>query len=352
MLLSCRKLVFTSTQMYFQCGNEIGIESLAPELTSGILKRTYRVFPRERNSARSEYIYECLKEYYQRRLSYKTDTINAILGIINDINVARAEYKDVVTHFYGVPVFFSLVVHDREIFSETRISFIRDLLWTTNTNGRYDQWTTNLFPSWSWASAKANQAVDATDTLNFANKIPQDERLQDYDGVEILVCHKLKGQVKIKDFLQHQEDYKAFHPFIEVNTWTRSYEVETDGPSCGRIGLAKHIVIRDALALQKRTIHAVCLTTPNFDLKRRTSSIMGLLVVETAPGSYRRVDVFSVEVNIADQYLSAEAASELRTAYERGEHSYRELKKNNWTGPQMLAKLPGQHWQKRRIRLV
>lgn len=338
--------------MYFQCGNDIGLESLVPELTSGVHGNTYRAFPREIDAKYPEVIYERFREYYQRQLSYKADTINAILGCINDLNVEAEALGDSVSHFYGVPIFYTLSDSDREVYTMTRINFIRDLLWTTITNGRYDQYATDIFPSWSWASAKANQPADTIDKLIFWNKLVGGERLQDHDGVEILVCHKLKGRINIRNFPQHQEGYKAFYPQLEVTTWTRSCDVRKDSPLRGSIHLAEQLIIRDASALEKGTVYAICLATPNFDLEHRISNISGLLVVETEPGSYRRIDVFSVQIDLADQHLSAEAALELHRAHERGEHSYQELKKNEWTGPQMLSKLPGKDWQKRTMRLV
>jgi hypothetical protein len=201
MLLSCRRLVFTKTQMYFQCMAGTSIESMSPELAvksglltgspvqsvSGIdLEELYRVFPRgfaeshedaPDRSVRSyaRYLNNRLCEYYKRQLSFGTDTIDAFLGIINFCRAASMGQK--ITQFYGVLFSYD----DTSGHDLPRASFLEGLMWSISPPMHDEvlrRETTlyvvpHTFPSWSWASAKATLPADALGDLNCQSKSSQ-----------------------------------------------------------------------------------------------------------------------------------------------------------------------------------
>ena len=83
LLLSRRRLVFTDSEMYFQFLESNCLESLHPYFTAP-RRRMYhlRVFPEGYVGRHSELNHR-LKEYFVRGISFKADTINAVVGIFN-----------------------------------------------------------------------------------------------------------------------------------------------------------------------------------------------------------------------------------------------------------------------------
>lgn len=72
--------------MYFQCAVQHDVESLNGGLTSALFKADYRAFPHQSISHDYMAAYGLgyrLEEYYQRQLSFKSDIIDAFLGIFN-----------------------------------------------------------------------------------------------------------------------------------------------------------------------------------------------------------------------------------------------------------------------------
>ncbi|XP_014554498.1 hypothetical protein COCVIDRAFT_55448, partial [Bipolaris victoriae FI3] len=85
MLLSRRRLVFTKTQMYFQCRNAMCMESLNPDYTD---YRRGSIFPIRRfpSGGIGKTVYDLLcrlEEYYRRELSFGIDSILAFDGVVN-----------------------------------------------------------------------------------------------------------------------------------------------------------------------------------------------------------------------------------------------------------------------------
>ncbi|EMD85443.1 hypothetical protein COCC4DRAFT_117630, partial [Bipolaris maydis ATCC 48331] len=85
MLLSRRRLVFTKTQMYLQCRKIYCMETLHPDFTASDTEPfpTYQCFPSQGIGQSIVDLSSRLEEYYQRELSFDTDSILAFDGIIN-----------------------------------------------------------------------------------------------------------------------------------------------------------------------------------------------------------------------------------------------------------------------------
>lgn len=79
-LLSRRRLVFTGSQVYFQCRRDHRLEGLTlPSSIESTLKP--RAFPEIYIGLDAVAIYDRLQEYYKRHLSFDTDIPNAFSGI-------------------------------------------------------------------------------------------------------------------------------------------------------------------------------------------------------------------------------------------------------------------------------
>jgi hypothetical protein len=401
MLLSSRRLVFTETQMYFQCMCGTSIESLSPGLThlseasdyggfcrppysewynreiyTGLTVRSvrnslcdvgfeelYRLFPHRNVGGHTGYLNDRLREYYKRQLSFGTDTIDAFLGIVNFYSTSQST-RTKITQFYGV-LFSYGNTSERNL---PRASFLEGLLWSIRTPnndhifGRKvtPYFTPHTFPSWSWASAKAAQPANALVDL-----LPQPILWQyDYDiyrEIEVRAQHRRDGISQVEDLPYQEDDYKHFMPWIDITTWTRPCKVAQLSSGVGVVSLySQDSTIQDQLALDRAEVHAICLKATGFVDDENAVSISGLLVVETEPGLYRRVVGFSRHFNLRKYKLAKEFEEELQQALGSGDGNgdvekatkTRRLRRGGWNSPRVLERFSGEQWQRRMMRLI
>jgi hypothetical protein len=231
MLLSRRRLVFTESQMYFQCTMMHGIESLTLGVTHsrGPFGTLYRVFPHRGIGHTNKDLTFRLIEYYKRKLSFQTDTIHAFSGILNAFNDSPY-FQNKVTHFYGIPIIYSYKGIDLAI---TR-SFTSNLMWNVHhwdANDHIDNvlyWSRNdAFPSWSWASAKARQGDDTSGQLSqdfqHAEGLPWH-----HNEVHVQVRHVEENDMDLSTFVAHNDGYERFLPHIDLTSWVLEYDFTRD----------------------------------------------------------------------------------------------------------------------------
>lgn len=165
------------------------------------------------------------------------------------------------------------------------------------------------FPSWIWASVKADRPSDDAGVLDIRNAHPHIVEAVSED-VNIQLWHLDGRSMDMSIFVSQNDEWKAFHPCLDVTTWTRRYEVrpirQGSIHKIGSIGLfgsaTNHLQvpyrssIYDILALEKLEVHAIGLKTSGLDIKTNRVHITGLLVVGTEPGLYRRIDLFKADV--------------------------------------------------------
>ncbi|KAH7071341.1 heterokaryon incompatibility protein-domain-containing protein [Paraphoma chrysanthemicola] len=354
MLLSPRRLIFTDSQMYFQCTVQHDVESLCCGLTSSFFKGTYRAFPYRSISHDRDAAYALshrLMEYYQRQLSYKSDIIDAFLGIFMAFD-ASDELRYSVTHFYGVPMY-----HDKSNPEVARQSFLTSLLWFIKAENPGDVMYSNTFPSWTWASVKADRPLRNPGKLDIhtTKTLRPDEFSKD---IKIQLWHHDTGPMDIPTFVNQDDSWKAFYPFLDVTTWTRRCVVRLhDRGHLIQAGLfhmsGASMKICDALALEKREVHMICLRTSGFEARTRDIRMEGLLLVGTEPGVYRRIEFIDTTIILLDFELTKEATTELERTLNlpRLEREQR-LEKGSWKGPRVLEKLPGGMWTRQTVRLI
>lgn len=135
-LLSRRRLVFTMSQVYFQCMEAYHWEGLRmpPEASQRI--GFYRVFPEDGIGRHRQDIVRRLNEYASRQLTFESDSLNAILGIFKPYQLKQ------VYHLWGIPF---ATEADLKILE---INFITALGWCTRLPEIAKR--RQQFPSWSW----------------------------------------------------------------------------------------------------------------------------------------------------------------------------------------------------------
>jgi len=166
-LLSPRRLVFTDTQMYFQCNRCHRLEELSHGFDSfenfcGDLGDDLRVFPRLGIGSISASTYDRLEEYFPRNLSYASDSLEAFEGVLDAYNtekISTSPRPSEMKHFYGIPLVYE--EHSVRGRAFTTDSLLRGLTWglakpTSREFGQKQSESASQFPSWTWASYKAS----------------------------------------------------------------------------------------------------------------------------------------------------------------------------------------------------
>jgi hypothetical protein len=164
LILSPRRLVFTNSQMYFECATMHSLEvlhskctaSLSPDWVVDRDAEYFQSFLHAFHETSSVFVnlYGKLCEYYRRELSFKEDIVKAVIGVVN-ASEDRSDKGQLIhsTHFNGVPLSF-----DPEVPTNTpTATFLKHMAWSYPGNklSQLSDARTDLFPSWSWASIKA-----------------------------------------------------------------------------------------------------------------------------------------------------------------------------------------------------
>ncbi|KAK3302124.1 heterokaryon incompatibility protein-domain-containing protein [Chaetomium strumarium] len=137
-LLSRRRLVFTHSQVYFQCTKTYCWEWLSmPSNSTGRQVPLYRVFPEGVIGQHADDIVDRLREYAPRQLTFDSDALNAVLGIFQ-LYQARQVY-----HLWGVPFLADSARGNVER------NFAMALGWTSDPSEAAER--RPGMPSWSWA---------------------------------------------------------------------------------------------------------------------------------------------------------------------------------------------------------
>ncbi|KAH7385536.1 heterokaryon incompatibility protein-domain-containing protein [Phaeosphaeria sp. MPI-PUGE-AT-0046c] len=138
-LLSNRRLLFTNSQVYFQCLRMHCCESLAANFRCGSRSRieiaeTFQVFPSGRDTVQAKTFKRRLDEYLHRNLTYDSDILNAFSGILRQFWYAH----NPIYHFWGLHIVVG--------------KFLAALFWLPVGDGpKKDLSRREGFSSWTWA---------------------------------------------------------------------------------------------------------------------------------------------------------------------------------------------------------
>ena len=242
LVLSRRRLIFTRSQMYFQCNNMHGLENLPsrhpaspspdPSLDAGIGHDDLIVFANLDSRPTAETLYRQIEEYYHRRLSFREDIIKAVTGIINAFELGQGTDRIRATQVFGLPIFYSqtsptFCLPSKKKYSPTVLTptstFAYSLIWYIDLHGykEYSGVTDTLFPSWSWASCKAHYeqihcGVVAWEAplVNFSCEENLQVWINDDSGRSLELDHYIKTW--------GQEDDRLLVPKISIRSWVVS----------------------------------------------------------------------------------------------------------------------------------
>jgi len=328
---------------------------------SGPLKNAYQVFPHRGIGRTVRDLETRLTEYYKRELSFQTDIVDAIAGIINAFHDS-SESASSAKNFYGLPIFYQENSEpNHELHSHTaRISFLNALRWTVTLPEHDTPIPSDTFPSWTWASVKASLPAHAPGALH--PHLGTETVFTDiwtYKGVHITLWHQSQGPMDVSAFPAHPDDYKHFSPHFDIRTWTKDIPVD---PATGLCKLtSEDYPIYDIAARRKGHVTALCTQAYNSHVAHRLV-IQGLVVTETEkPGTYRRVQTFAVHPHARHFNGDGEGVEEeeewkkepkLMLDKDPGAEEWKRALAKGGIGPPVLGKARRNKWTERTVRLV
>jgi hypothetical protein len=139
-LLAQRRLFFTDRQVYFESNNlvESELTTLAPVVTRVL---DPRICSQVTSSSFPGDIYGCLLEYTRRKLTFQSDIMNALLGIL-----AFYAHEHGILHLWGIPFSVNTPASINEPPRKRIVTFEESLRWYAKGNHSRREG----FPSWSW----------------------------------------------------------------------------------------------------------------------------------------------------------------------------------------------------------
>ncbi|KAF2118317.1 heterokaryon incompatibility protein-domain-containing protein [Lophiotrema nucula] len=330
-LLTPRRLVFTKSQMYFQCDEMHCLESLTGGLYNPSVPddRGLKFFPRVGSGLSLNAVHELIMEYFPRHLSFGSDSINALEGVMNAFSdqSSNARAGDTRTkHFFGIPCF----QYTNSSYNATGL-FADGLLWTAQSPvARVSSPMNNPeFPSWSWAACKAAHP-SSTNYLLFDYIW---KGMLHQEDITFRIKHSGGKEVNLDELMTSFEAarYTEFYPWIWVTTWTIgsqiSVEIDESGVDVPQfLGIVGETVNLDehpsdegeATALYMGVLHVqpepmLSGALPPSPEDRPQSSpissrytedeeyyqVMFLLVRETERAAFRRIGLWSVRIGCA-----------------------------------------------------
>lgn len=152
-LLSRRRIFFTDEQAYFECQSMHCCESFGAPLDALHIptKDRFRISMREGlfplHGQEPLDIWSRIEEYTQREMTYDSDALNGMLGLLRVFRKKHAVKP--MFHLWGLPIFSGLYHQPLKPRREVD-QFVKSLCWrlTKPSNRRQG------FPSWSWTGWK------------------------------------------------------------------------------------------------------------------------------------------------------------------------------------------------------
>jgi hypothetical protein len=220
MVLSRCRLVFTDSEMLFQCCSGQFQEHFNITVPSDPIPNVSKLacpdldryfgwgrrsdtFPKNRIGESAGEIYPRIEEYTARQLSYPGDIISAFNGIFSAFGRSMQEYE---SHFWGIPI---LSTHSEISLYQWTQSFVAGLAWYV--------WEPcdrrpGLWPSWSW-TAVMGEGVRWNHTSYEVTKL----ELQ--NPLTYTFTHNTGAKENVPDFVRGKRDYTEYDRCVDVTTW-------------------------------------------------------------------------------------------------------------------------------------
>lgn len=317
MLLSRRRLVFTPSQIYFQCEKGHCVENAAQigdkdDMPNSGIRHATEGFPRLGTAYTDTYIYDRLEEYYYRQFSFNVDITKAFIGVLHAFDledwslpprVPQRESHGVVhwatssssrhlraSHVHGVPLFY----FDEVPTERSRKSFLVGLTWKVSGNSTWPVLLQRslVFPSWSWASIKCDRPTKDCGRLVFPQRhVNVWSKLQDDIRV---YCYAGSQPLELTEYTKSCEDRGVLQPWIDITSWSAGSVLQpaTQTNGTGRLAGFKNGKLYLDYPKGQKEIPVILILLGAFAALRHEEVI--LLVVEQV-NSYktRRIGLFS-----------------------------------------------------------
>jgi hypothetical protein len=256
-----------------------------------------QIFPNRGIGTSSFRSYERIQEFFKRHLSFSSDSLHAIEGILeafngNKFGVMRAK------HFHGIPIFYNPrdQTGEKILVGSSLTWRIKKAVSDRGTTACNDASNPGL-PSWTWAVRKSTRPK-ATDELMF---VCDPWELANHPDIGYRVPHENGKAVSFLEFTTflNSQKYLRFCPCIEITSWTiRGYllsyaphDIEK-GQHTTFLGKNGVLFLDDERSWEGETIVAVLLGFRDYTSKTSEDRAVFLLAHEAAPGNFSRVGLW------------------------------------------------------------
>jgi hypothetical protein len=282
-LLSRRRLYFTDLEVIFECQSLTAQESVSEDSWSSS-SSAYQFYSRSQPNQMFWHIYELLFDYCNLSLTYSEDAIRGIEAIIRSFQFIHDPYwpfgasegSQTIIHFYGIPC--------TSYEPSRNLSFLTSLLWQ-GCNLRISAESMQKFPSWSWASTKTS----AQGWISFPKLLFYDTEEEVAFPLSINLLHEIRGEESLSNF-EDQDDYMAYHPWFEIDTWLLNGQSQHPVPS-------RFLLDNDKTSETPETDSIIAVNIITHKNQRLSCISLDLLLVQqTALGNFRRAGYYDLYI--------------------------------------------------------
>ncbi|KAH7084222.1 heterokaryon incompatibility protein-domain-containing protein [Paraphoma chrysanthemicola] len=221
-LLARRRLIFTQSQVYFQCLKTLACEAIQTSFivdkhgwtgkgrTGELLSQAMQPLPAFSHDRPR--VHTRINEYVQRTLTYESDMLNAFMGILRQ----AWSLEDPTYHFWGLPFFPDSVRSD-----SLDSCFLNALTWCPKILAGPEfaaLQRRQSFPSWSWAGWQGLSGVEMVQYQGFNSVL---------DGKVSFVTGRAEP-IEIDDYIQLMQsswNIYAFKPYITIVGWRTTVQL-------------------------------------------------------------------------------------------------------------------------------
>ena len=222
-LLSHRRLIFTSTEVCFQCQEMTCFESIA---SLHPLPPSYSPLG---NNVQG--IYTSIKDFFKRRLSYDSDRLFAMQGIMTALRgkdmlcfdgLKNSSLGRFENHFWGIPIISRPKIDGP---NSEGVSFRHGLLFWVH--GLPQQSYITEFPTWSWAghNLPSSDVTSKADSISLSFMNGEGIGFLDFAIFEWTPCSLLATTtwgtcIDADGFYKLSDDYGQFLPRLIITSWS------------------------------------------------------------------------------------------------------------------------------------
>ncbi|KAH7382242.1 heterokaryon incompatibility protein-domain-containing protein [Pyrenochaeta sp. MPI-SDFR-AT-0127] len=301
-LLSPRRLVFSKSQLYFQCEEAHFFEAIDEGFQSDQRWRDLRVWPSGGVGNHHFAPYDRLQEYFPRHLSFGSDALAAFEGILHRL-ASDVSHNMRVAHFYGIP----LIDHFKNG-DFLRRSFAFGLTWRLENSGTsmpmvQPNQGPNQFPSWTWAAYKSmspnsmNNLVFECDQL--VAKTPWGDSIEAENAAFRFITHTGE-EVDLIGLITHLSHSSPddFLPCINITTWVITTRLFSVYPKEGgkdpviRMSANNTVFYDDNRQWGGEEVKALYMSMGTLSAEQKVYQFVFLIVHETTPGIFSRVGLW------------------------------------------------------------